>query len=811
MTPRRPTRRPGRGRHARTVGLVCALALVAPGSLAHAAPRAGVVDVSKLVERLREAERVVVEAERAAAVQPEASDEQLAKRLVEGQLKLADRDVEPAAVIFLDLIENHPDSPAAPQAVYYLGEALVLLDMPRWAAELFSRNLSDRRPEARRYHQRSVARLFDLYLPRRDPGFARSPGMSATPEARARLASLGLAAEAKPLVGVVSESDAQRLERWAESFPPGDRVPQLDYSYGRYLYLTGQHERAVAELDRIAKTEGGGKGATSRAVARYRVRAAYVAAAAVLASGEADEALDRFRDIARVKTTDPRDGRIVELAWMAVARIHHDAGRWEKANHAYRRIGRDSPFFGEALYEIAWTFLRAGSFDRAEHALDLLLIHDPDSPLAPEIKQLRGKVKIQRQDYAGAEKEFLELRRGFDELAKKLGRRLAVQQDAARYFAAVIGEDMAEFRLDAVLPVRAVTLAQTLPRARQAVKIVQDVGMLEHELRATRGLLARMEEAVRARERARLFTDLGAHLAGVDTTAGELLEVRAALLRRVAAGRRVDRARLDATLKTLRLRVGVPEGSREGSRSAMVAKLQALARRAHQLELTLAGQRAQLIAAERYYEQTRRDQKIDHSAFLSQAAELRQIIGALEDDLAELNERIVQAETRLRYDDPLYEARTRAVAAYRQFLDQAFAKLGAEAPDELRTLWTRAQALEARTEKARLALDQAAGLRLKMAMRVLVEERANLDAYLTEWQQVEGRTRQLASEVLAASYGDVLGELHNLVMRSEVGLLDVAWAMKEVEQKQVERLEQERSRDLLELDRILQGGLEDLK
>ena len=72
------------------------------------------------------------------------------------------------------------------------------------------------------------------------------------------------------------------------------------------------------------------------------------------------------------------------------------------------------------------------------------------------------------------------------------------------------------------------------------------------------------------------------------------------------------------------------------------------------------------------------------------------------------------------------------------------------------------------------------------------------------------KTKGLVGEVMAASYRDVVGELANLVTRSEVGLLDVAWSMKEDEAEEVRKLERARDRDLRDIDRALDMGLEEL-
>src|SRR5690606_23450423 len=127
------------------------------------------------IDRIEEIESVLTAAEQAANDEPAATEEQLAKRLVKGQLMLVEHDYERAAIVFLDLLENHAGSQAASQALHFLGEALVLLDMDRWAIECFTGNLRDNSTDGQRFHQRSMAFMFDLAVPRREEGFARRP------------------------------------------------------------------------------------------------------------------------------------------------------------------------------------------------------------------------------------------------------------------------------------------------------------------------------------------------------------------------------------------------------------------------------------------------------------------------------------------------------------------------------------------------------------------------------------------------------------------------------------------------------------
>jgi TolA-binding protein len=794
-----------RGRLARLVPAL-ALYVLAPSGLAFAKPAP--TELGKVATALREAEENVVAAERAAAHDDTPDEATLAKRLVAGQLELSEGNYDGAAIKFLDLVENYPESQAAAQATHWLGEALTHLDMERWAVELFAKNLGDSRPDAKRLQQRSVARLFDLAIPRQPTGFARKPGISATPEVRARLQAVGIDVKTAPPKGVLDGANVERLVKWAETFPAAAKIPELRYSHGRYMYLTGNHAAAIAELDALSPFDvpisRGGPDAV------WRVRAAYIAGAAALAKGDVDDALERFSRITKARPSAPRERQIVELAWMALGRIHHDADSTDDAVRAYKKIGRDSPFFPEAMYETAWTLLRAGRFDQAVQALDLLLLYDPRSSIVPEIKQLRGKVRIQQRDYKGAEEEFLGLRREFDRLGNQLGRKLTAKGDATQYFAAVIGEDMEHFSLAAILPVGALPVARSLPRAVQAEDLARDVGKLERELGETRDLLARMEEAVRTKEKARLFSDLAAHIAGLDNVEDDLLGIEEALIDRRAEGR--DLGKAERTRSELRDKVDRPLGSSTHKQRLAVTRLQRLLERAHKLDLTVTAMRAELVATERYYEETRKDQKIDHQGFLREAATLRDTIAELEGEVTRLRERIERGRAALRYEDPLREARLRIIPIYRQHLGAMYGALAKGSKQaEVDALWQKAQSLQSRSDKARVALDRTAGARLKHAIEILNEERANLDAYHTELVGKRADTKTVVADVLAASYADVVTELGSLVLRSEVGLLDVAWAMKEAEAEEIHRLEVERDREIGELDRAVEMGLEDVQ
>jgi tetratricopeptide (TPR) repeat protein len=785
---------------------------VAPADAIAAPPRGGAQDVvstAEIEDRAREAADTIRRAYTLARQVEAPTAEELARRLVRGQLLLDRDEPETAAVVFLDLLENHANTPAAKQASFYLAESLRKLDMTRWAAETYGGVLAARDNESVRFHQRALARLFEIGSPPRAQGFARRPGLSATPEARARLEAVGASTTLPSLPSVLADEDLARLERWLQGLPLDRRSPELAYSYGRYLYLRGLVGQGRQQLEIVAPlgaplSEGG----TARP---YRVRASYIIAAAMIAMGETEGALERFRLITATPTVGPGDREIVQLAWMAQARIHHDAGDATAAVAAYRRISRDSAYFPEAMYEIAWTLLRAGRNDDAMQALDLLLIYDPDSPIVPEIKQLRGKIKIQERDWEGAEGEFLSLRKEFSELSARLGARLSVSVDATAYLSAVVAEDMANFEFDAIMPRDAARVAESIPRGAQARDAAREVGMLRTELDDLRALLGKMEAAVAAPERVRLFEDLGAQVSLLDATDRELVKLQEELIYRERVRARSAKVeQLDDRRRRMRRALDSYYKGDE-SRAVAAERTRALLERSHQQQLSIAGLRAQLVATERYYDTTKTEQKIDHGAFLRQAAEVHDEIARLQKASDTARDEAARLQTQLRFDDPVRARQRAALAQYGQFIFQMWGAIPHRAGTPDVGLFKAVAKLRAQLAEARSELDQGALRRLQRTVTILREERVNLDRYLAELGGVEGDSRALIGEVMAATFTDVVTELGHRVTRSEVGLLDVAWAIQEVEAETIRRLEQARDRDLVEVDSILQAGLEDLQ
>ncbi|MDC0670387.1 hypothetical protein, partial [Nannocystis radixulma] len=342
-------------------------------------------------------------------------------------------------------------------------------------------------------------------------------------------------------------------------------------------------------------------------------------------------------------------------------------------------------------------------------------------------------------------------------------------------------------------PRAAIPLARNLPRAVQAERLARETGETEHLLRETLALLERMELAAASSERALLFTDLGAHWQALDRAARDLGEAGETLL--TAAGRRPNGAVVDMR-RTVDALFERP--------SKHLRRVSDLGEPLAQARAEAGAVRARLYGLEYVHRESSRRGSPD--PFFQEAAALRSELGALEDSLADAHRGLQVARATLRFTDPLPATRREAITAYNALVGQSWPGGGG---DELRNQWQRRQRLLVRLDAGRKRLAAAAQTRLARALDVLREERDNLTRYRDELEALRPRADVTAAEAVHAGIRDVAADLRYWTIRADVGLLDVAWAIKEAELELARDLERTRDRSVKNIDRAVTEALED--
>lgn len=192
----------------------------------------------------------------------------------------------------------------------------------------------------------------------------------------------------------------------------------ITYSLAKAFYHQKDLVRAKSSLLEIAPTSP-----------LYR-KARYWLGAIAVVEGNLDEALANFDEVATASVTSPEERDIYDLALLAGARIALERHDYDDAAARYAKVGGDSKYLADKLYEETWTFithkeeLRKKLLDPdgklsdeerstlqaqetslrqgAQRGVEIFLLAFPEHPYTPQLKLLAGHLQQHAQDWDGA-------------------------------------------------------------------------------------------------------------------------------------------------------------------------------------------------------------------------------------------------------------------------------------------------------------------------------------------------------------------------------------------------------------------------
>ena len=113
---------------------------------------------------------------------------------------------------------------------------------------------------------------------------------------------------------------------------------------------------------------------TGEAGGALRLPASYILGVLHVQTGELEQAAAQFQQVSSLPVQTARDAEIRELSLLAQGRVLRELGRYDDAVDRYNQVDRQSERFIDALYEVAWTQVKKGDFERARNATEILLL-----------------------------------------------------------------------------------------------------------------------------------------------------------------------------------------------------------------------------------------------------------------------------------------------------------------------------------------------------------------------------------------------------------------------------------------------------
>ena len=703
------------------------------------------------------------------------------ERLTDGELFYRLQDYVRASIIFTDIVENYRDHRAFPDALFLLGDSLFragdYLGARTRLRELIS---NSQNPAFRPYLQRALGRLIEIAIHTRD------------------------------FDGV--EDYFAQLSR----IPPSEIEATTNYFRAKYLYNravpTDDVLRARAEgepapvIDQAGLEEARQAFEAVQEGSPYYPQARYFIGVIYTLREQYPQAIEAFRRVLRSPAETEEQRNVLELTQLALGRLYYETDQLDQAVEAYQAVPRTSANFHIALYEIAWVYIRMGDSTRAERALEVLSVAAPESRFIPDGQLLRGNLLLRNGRFDDANQIFREVAREFGPVRRELDEILAAHADPAAYFRGLVRENMESFDANAFLPPLAQRWAELEGDMDRALGVLSDLSTARRLVRETSELVERLEAALAQPNRVAIFADLRLQMERATALRNRNARVRRDLMRLLEA-RDPNAARQVADLRREMQAIerffdGMPVDDAEFSEfdDSVLGRYRRLGRELTRLEVELEGMEARVVAMERYVTDTEADRNAEGVAAIR--AELlthRASTEAYREQIRQLRIALEASRIQVGVGDARYERHDQLRRQHAQLATQVVARIG---PNNaaLANLFGRVDRVDGQLDQRESEIMTIVEERTADIRRQLEEESGRIAGYRAALTQLEQETEEVVGAVTHANFRQVQTRFYDLVLRADVGRIDVAWARREEHRMRIEMLTRDRASEMRTLD-----------
>jgi TolA-binding protein len=733
-----------RVRGAATVGLMITV-------WAGAAGAAPVQDAERKLGELEERTRELSSSFRQSyPLDPSAAD----RRVIEAEKLYALKNYGSAAILCLAVIEHYPQSRAFDDATLLLAESLYkdgdLLSAKRYFV------LAAKKGDFSLREQRALQRIVEIAL--------RTGDFSGIDEPIGRLSQI----------------------------PRANQDPAVPYVRGKYYYFRDRPGEALTSFESIGPSEP------------YYLQARYFIGTIQVKGNDYASAARSFDEVLKVQPKDDGDKEIQDLARLAIGRLLYDRGQFDRAKQWYASVPRQSKHFADAMYESAWNAIKSSDFKSAYRALDLMMLQEPDSTRAPELRLLIGNLHLRLNNYYLASTQFTQTLSEFEPIYRDLISRQEQARSDPRFFDRLVNKGMDKFDIASVIPRGAVKLVAKEPDMAKLLVVADDVGTLQRGIRESALLVIRLEKAVSSGHIVGMFRDLASAQSKSTAILNQTLEVRrrfqdearALAVRYLSAEDRVSLEGLAGERGMLEQELRYAPLTQESmNRQATDARgmFAAVDAQASELNVLLRSLDAEMVAIEQYFIQARADEKIKPGVLQPEVDGIRKEIGERQDGLGRIRDDIAVAA----HEATLAGAAgTADRATARRLVDLLQREQGilrrARFPDGADTsvlaVLRRSDTILATLVEFDGGLDKIADQRLGEVRSVIAAEKANLELAGGTLSTVLSESQNVGGSLAAAMMGRATERFYDLTVQSDVGLIDVSWGLKEGKTQSMSKL-----------------------
>ncbi|MEO8700414.1 MAG: tetratricopeptide repeat protein [Kofleriaceae bacterium] len=706
------------------------------------------------------------------------------RRLVDAEVAYSLGDYDTAALMLFDLASK----PGADQetASYYLAESLFQKG-DKGAARNYYEQVAAKGNPSSRYYQPSLLRLVEIAIAQRD-----------TTNVATHLATL-------------------------DRLSPGLRKPEVPYVRGKFAFFEGKHDEALAYFQEVPKGSS------------QELQALYYTATAMVAKKDLARATEVFTDLIGRKPRAANDRRVIELAQLALGRLYYERDQPSKSIDSYLMIDRKSELFPDALYEVAWVYVKGKQYDKALRALELLALSEPTSNKTPTVRILEGNLRIRKAqmirqaqitgtldanyratepatEYDKATAVFTETHDMYMPSYVALAQMADSTTDPGQYLAQLAGRSQRVFQSVAPIPEAAAQYLREEPEVQRVVAIESDLGDVETNIAQSEAMIARLEGVLGANDRTAVYPALQARRSRIGQIQDDLIRLRSGVAEQMAQGSSGSASMTRRQLVQQYWAMPNAEQAYADRLAATQGEYDKVEQSAADVNAVIDQTQAVAVALRKYANDSiepaiPQDQKTTIQQTLDQAASEA---AAIETELADVNREILLGRDLAGVGDESVLKAREARKALRQAQDAEHKALASSGGNQtLIALGDRMMRLAENLGATEVQIDGIVDRGMDQVKQALAQERTNLAGYKTELDDYGQESRTIGGTVLGASFKDVKAKFYDIVIRTDVGNVDVAWSQKEDDDDDLKRLNLSRQRELKQLRDEFRDVLQD--
>jgi tetratricopeptide (TPR) repeat protein len=478
------------------------------------------------------------------------------------------------------------------------------------------------------------------------------------------------------------------------------------------------------------------------------------------------------------------------------------------------------------LYELGWVYVRLGDMERAQRALEILTVADPQSKDIADGLLLRADLMLRAGQFEKALRVYEGVRAEYDPVRTKIDNFLRSTSDPSVYFDKLSRSDAGSFDNTSTVPQSVVIWAREEENGPAAEAVVAALGECRKLIQQSNEMIRKLSVIVSSSNRVRAFPDLKA---GEERALGLVNRIAVA---RLSIGQGLDlaepsdlageigqaRARRRSLEKRLRM-LPVNDADFLEREGQAMKQWNVPSQTVQRMSLELDVMETQIKALRRVLRDatkgTVRDPAIvqrfelelqqhekDIESYRKQIQAMEQVLGAGRMQVGFGDQRFVEdAQVRIAYRDAIIREVQLAMGGSGGAALSDYARRSAPILQE-------AEEGDKRVLVTMGALEQEVARRTTEVRAIMEHETVAMVGYEVELDRLDRESRGVVGEVARRNFGIVRDRLHNIVLRADVGITEQAWEVREEQMTRVRNLRVERAREekLLkeELDEVLE-------